>query len=82
MLIFYTCSICYVIYLTIKAAIMSIKIRKYKGHTIGKIINVSEDVAYYKLNKKTLYYPTYRYIINGITYVENFPFCKKYPNLI
>jgi len=61
---------------------MSIKIRKYKGHTIGEIINVSEYVTYYKLNKKTLYYPTYRYIVDGITYEEDFPFCKKSPNLI
>ncbi|GLB29245.1 hypothetical protein LAD12857_11680 [Lacrimispora amygdalina] len=45
MLIFYMCIICYVLYLSIKAAIMSIKIRNYKGRTIGKIINVSEHVT-------------------------------------
>lgn len=82
MLIFYMCIICYVLYLSIKAAIMSIKIRNYKGRTIGKIINVSEHVTYYKLNKKTLYYPTYHYIVNGITYEEDFPFCKRCPDFI
>ncbi|NNJ33379.1 hypothetical protein [Lacrimispora defluvii] len=82
MLIFYTCLICYIIYLTIKAAIMSIKIRKYKGRTIGEIINVSEYVTYNKLYKKILYYPTYRYIVGGITYEEDFPFCKKSQKLI
>ena len=77
MIIFYICLICYIIYLTIKAAIMSMKIRKYKGRTIGEIISVNEYVTYYKLYKKILYYPTYRYIVDGITYEEDFPFCKK-----
>lgn len=82
MLIFFISILCYVLYITIKAAIMDIRIRNYKGRTIGKVINVNEKILYNKLNKKKLYYATYRYIVDEVIYEEDFPFYHKSPDLI
>lgn len=82
MLIFFISILCCVLYITIKAAIMDIRIRNYKGRTIGKVINVNEKILYNKLNKKKLYYATYRYIVDEVIYEEDFPFYHKLPDLI
>lgn len=61
---------------------MDFRIRTYKGRTISKVINVNEHISYNRLNKKKLYYATYRYVVNGIIYEEDFPFFHKSPDLI
>lgn len=71
-----------ILYGFIEAVIMDIKIRKYDGNTIGTIISVREIYTYNKFSKIYYYYPTFRYIVNGTVYEEEFPFNEKRKELL
>ncbi|MDW2797927.1 hypothetical protein RZO55_10110 [Clostridium boliviensis] len=56
--------------------------KKYKGETTGTIISIREYHKRGYFIKDMEYYPTYRYIVNGIVYEEEFDLYEEKEDLL
>ena len=61
----------------IRAIVKHYNFKKYKGDTIGAIISIRKHCKRDRFLKNYVYYAAYRYIVDGITYEEEFPLYEK-----
>lgn len=66
----------------IRAIVKHYNFKKYKGDTIGAIISIRKHCKRDRFLKNYVYYAAYRYIVDGITYEEEFPLYENNEKLL